>query len=196
MEQGINVPILFANVGWMEFYSGPRPGDLKPMGGGRYTKEDFGHEGFNFRRHGNQLFGFVSAPAERGRLDLQRINPSAVGSRIRGATVIFVATDPEVGGKKIIGWYRHATIYAERVHYTLAVAEQMNSEVELHFANMGYQFEGVVGNAVLLPLSQRRLQRIKIPKRNGMGQANVCYPLAKNGSTNRETLKWMSEALD
>lgn len=45
MEQGINVPILFAKVGWMEFYSGPRPGDLKPMGGGRYTKEDFGLRG-------------------------------------------------------------------------------------------------------------------------------------------------------
>ena len=55
MEQTLGVPVLFAKVGWMKFYDGPRPDDPKPIGGGANNRTNFGHEGFNFRRYGERF---------------------------------------------------------------------------------------------------------------------------------------------
>ena len=197
MRQKLETPMLFAKVGWMKFYDGPRPDDPKPFGGGRNNRTNFGHEGFNFRQHGDRLLGFVKTPAQGGRLDLQRIDPSAVtGNRIRGATVVFVATDPKFAGQRIVGWYQNATIYAERVAYESAVKGQMIEEVRPQFRRFepsGYSFDCNVANAVLLPLSRRRDPRgFAIPKKNGLGQANVCYPFDEDGGAR----EWIREAAD
>jgi len=200
LSSNLKGPVLFAKVGWMKFYNGPRPEDPKPIGGGLNNKENFGHEGFNFRCHGNRLLGFVAAPAQEGKLDLQRIDPSPVArNRTRGATVIFVATEPRVCGQKIVGWYRNATIHSERIPYDPSIREGMMREVKPTFPRFrpsGYQFEGNLADATLLPLAQRRSQRVSIPKKNGVGQANVCYPLDKYGRMNPQKLKWMREALE
>jgi hypothetical protein len=196
MEHKLETPVLFAKIGWMNFYNGPRAGDLKPLGGGRNNRTNFGHEGFNFRQHGNRLLGFVKTPAQGGRLALQKIDPSAVtGSRIRGATVVFVATDPKFAGQRIVGWYQNATIYAERVAYEPAVKSQMIKEVRPQFRRFepsGYSFDCNVSNAVLLPLSRRRDPRgFTVPKKNGLGQANVCYPFDNDGGAK----EWVLEAV-
>jgi len=185
----------------MRFYRGPHPVDPKPIGGGLHNQKHFGHEGFNFRRHGDRLFGYVSAPAEEGILNLQRIDPFSVGSRIKGATVIYVATDPEFHGQRIVGWYKNATIYSPCVQYERAIAEELQSEVNRagfsRFRATSYQFEGLFSEgAVLVPERQRRLQKFEIPKRNGMGEANICYPFDNHGNISPEKMKWIERALD
>ena len=40
--------VLFARVGWMRGYRGAKPGDEKPVGGGKYNKHSLGHEAYNF----------------------------------------------------------------------------------------------------------------------------------------------------
>jgi hypothetical protein len=195
LEHKLETPVLFAKVGWMKFYDGPHPDDPKPLGGGLNNRRNFGHEGFNFRRHGDRLLGFVSAPAHHGNLDLQRIDPSHVsGNRIRGATVVFVATDQKFVGQRIVGWYRAATIYADRMDYEPAIEEQMMGEVKPQFRRFrpsGYSFECKVADAVLLPLSRRRHPRgFPVPKKNGLGEANVCYPF-KDGKAR----EWIREAV-
>ena len=201
MEGKLETPVLFAKVGWMKFYNGPRPDDPKPIGGGQNQRTNFGHEGFNFRCHGNLLLGFVKAPAQGGKLDLQRIDASPIASsRIRGATVIFVATEPKVLGQKIIGWYGNATIYADRVPYEPSIEQQMTSEVKPKFPRFkasGYQVEGNAADAVLLPLRQRSKPRcVEVPKKNGLGEANICYPFDTRGHVNPPKLKWIREALE
>lgn len=42
----------------MHFYSGPIPGDERPVGGGRYNKNKIGHEVYNFRGADQRLYGF------------------------------------------------------------------------------------------------------------------------------------------
>ncbi len=194
MEFKLETPMLFAKVGWMKLYDGPHPDDPKPIGGGGNNRTNFGHEGFNFRRQGDVLLGFVAAPARGGHLDLQKIDTSPVTrNRIRGATVVFVATDPKFHGQTIVGWYRNATIYADRMSYEPAVKEQMMKEVRPQFRRFkpsGYSFECNVADAVLLPRSRRRHPRgFTIPKKNGLGQANVCYPY-KDGKAR----EWIREA--
>jgi Domain of unknown function (DUF3883) len=200
LEGNLDGLVLFAKVGWMKFYNGPRPDDLKPIGGGLNNRKNFGHEGFNFRSHQNRLLGFVSAPARGGKLDLQRIDPSPVArSRIRGATVIFIATEPRVGGQKIVGWYRNATIHALRIPYNSTIRTSMMGEVRPGFPRFkpsGYQFESDLADATLLPLTQRHLQRVSIPKKHGIGEANVCYPFDRHGKANPQKLKWVREALE
>ncbi|PYV71686.1 MAG: hypothetical protein DMG96_28340 [Acidobacteria bacterium] len=183
-----------------KFYDGPRPDDPKPIGGGANNRTNFGHEGFNFRRYGERLLGFVKAGADEGKLDLQRINPSPMTlHRVRGVTLIFVATDPKARGQKIVGWYRNATVYSESMEFDSSIVQQMISEVKLQFPRFkpsGYRAEASAADAVLLPLAQRRLQRVEIPKRNGIGQANVCYPFDGRGFINSEKLKWIRDALE
>jgi hypothetical protein len=200
LEGNLDGLVLFAKVGWMKFYNGSRPDDLKPIGGGLNNRTNFGHEGFNFRSHENRLLGFVSAPARGGKLDLQRIDPSPVArNRIRSATVIFIATEPRVGGQRIVGWYRNATIHALRIPYSSAIRASMTGEVRPSFPRFkpsGYQFEGDLADATLLPLTQRRLQRVSIPKKHGIGEANVCYPFDRHGKANPQKLKWVRKALE
>lgn len=58
------------------------------------------------------------------------------------------------------------------------------------FKPSGYSFECNVADAVLLPRSRRRHPRgFTIPKKNGLGQANVCYPY-KDGKAR----EWIREA--
>ena len=66
--------VLFAWVGEMTYYAGPQPGDERPKGGGDYTKDNVGHEVFNFSQYGGRLYGYVAA-----RINLKRIDPIAGG---------------------------------------------------------------------------------------------------------------------
>jgi hypothetical protein len=50
--------VLFARVGWMKWYKGPKPDDEKPIGGGSFTKEHLGYEAFNFLPLGGKYFGY------------------------------------------------------------------------------------------------------------------------------------------
>jgi Domain of unknown function (DUF3883) len=200
MEAVFQAPVLFAKLGWMKYYDGPKPCDPKPIGGGKNNRANFGHEGFNFRQYGDRLMGSIKTGAEDGGLRLQRIIPSPVsGNRIRGAIVIFVSTRPGLGGQKIVGWYRNATIYAERIEYDPNVAEQMLREVTPHFPRFrpsGYLAECDGNDAVLLPLKQRQLQQLEFPKKHGIGEANVSYPFDERGSVKRERADWIRKALD
>jgi hypothetical protein len=49
--------VLFARVGWMKYYAGPQTGDEKPIGGGKNNKKNIGHELFNFKNFGGNLYG-------------------------------------------------------------------------------------------------------------------------------------------
>jgi hypothetical protein len=38
--------------------------------------------------------------------------------------VIWTATDPEEGGRKLVGWYRNATVFRERQHFARPPSRQ------------------------------------------------------------------------
>ena len=78
----MNEPILFARIGWMEYYNGPQADDEKPKGGGKYTETGIGHEAFNFKTINGQRFGYFQPPMQTSSIALQRIAPGTKGDAL------------------------------------------------------------------------------------------------------------------
>jgi hypothetical protein len=99
----------------MDLYRGAA-GD-KPRGGGAFVEEKgFGHEVFNFLPDENGVYrGYVRPPnsgsVANQRINIQRLGASAEAGRLQGVDVFWVATDPVLGGTKVVGWYEDATVY-------------------------------------------------------------------------------------
>lgn len=174
--------VLFARVGWMHFYNGPVPGDERPVGGGDYNKSKIGHEVYNFRETDERLYGYFQPPMSTNIVALERIDREATPStkKLNNVLVIFVARRPD-GGQVIVGWYKDAEVVRGRVHQSPGKPR-----------GYGYFCLAERRNCVLLPDGNRRFE---IPSgKAGMGQSNVCYPLATDGRP--KDAPWMQEAVD
>ncbi|HKW74685.1 MAG TPA: DUF3883 domain-containing protein [Terriglobales bacterium] len=181
--------VLFARIGSMTFYAGPQPGDERPKGGGRYNKNNVGHELFNFADFGGRLYGF--ARAKSGRISLEQIETSAASeSTLTDVLVVFVAQ------QKIIGWYHNAVVHRTSATFASGVATSMRKRLkQAHTSNfrfVGYSFEAPTEQAVLLPEAERTY---KIPGtvKHGFGQSNVRYPYQKRGKGKPPA--WMMNAI-
>lgn len=185
-------PVLFVRVGWMEWYTGPRSGDEKPVGGGAYNRKMVGHEAFNFERFGNRFFGYFQPPNEGIRLEGIVANGGSLTS-VPGVLVVYVATDPQRHGQRIVGWYQNATVYRSRQPYPPEVRQSITSKLDASGLNYetftGFFAETDVTDATLLPTRRRSF---RIPKKTGIGQANVCYPLDDRGSP--KSAPWIDQA--
>jgi len=109
-------PILFCNIGWMSHYKGNAGKPDNIVGGGKWvTKNKTGHEVCNFLAgHDGRVFGHVETI--RGRRDRKiRIEAiGGIGDFVNGVDVVWTATNPDEGGRRIVGWYRDATVFRER----------------------------------------------------------------------------------
>jgi hypothetical protein len=107
--------VLFARTGRMHFYSGPRPGDERAVGGGLYNESEIGHEVYNFQVTRGRLYGFFQPPMVTHLVALERIDPEAAGKdRLNPVLVVFVAPRPE-GHQVIVGWYKDAEVFRNEV---------------------------------------------------------------------------------
>lgn len=173
--------VLFARVGWMRFYSGPVPGDERPVGGGRFNKSDIGHEVYNFKESDGQLYGYFQPTMSSLEIALQRIDPgTADEEQLNRVLVIFVARRPE-GGQVIVGWYRDAEVLRNEISRSPGKPRGYG-----HFCSAKRK------NCVLLPEEKRR-HLIPFGK-GGMGQSNVCYPYLRSGV--QKQFAWIREAID
>lgn len=176
------MPVLFVRVGWMHFYNGPVPGDERPIGGGAYTRDNIGHEVYNFQVTNGHLYGYFRLPmaAANGEINLERIGVVADNAdSLDHVLVVFVATRPVERGQVIVGWYRDAVVFRVRV-------EQSPGKPE----GYGHYCSAEARNCVLLPDENRNFI---IPRgRDAMGMANVCYPLYPNGEP--KNFEWMQNA--
>jgi hypothetical protein len=181
---------LFVRVGWMRWYRGPQPDDLKPIGGGRHNVRSIGHEVFNFLAIDGRVRAHclpVLRPHERAQksppsVRLERIQSGYSGDALGGVLAVFVATHPKLGSQRIIGWYRNATVYR---HERLSTAKERNS--------FPYSIETLAQEAVLVPEARRSFI---IPRGKGaFGEANVCYALNSDGSP-KNGAQWMDEAVE
>jgi hypothetical protein len=181
--------VLFARIGWMQYYAAPQPSDPRPLGGGSYNEQHRGSEMFNFKRletrgTGEILYGFVAAPnSGGGRLNLRRIDPASNGDSLAGVLVVFVAS------QKIVGWYRNATVLRELGNDSSG--QRLKSEGGRTWPAR-YNLKAVAGEAVLLPLKSRTHP---IPRgKSGLGQANVRY--AYSASLKPDLPDWMQNAIE
>jgi hypothetical protein len=111
--------ILFCNIGWMSRYEGLAGKPDKIVGGGKWVREHgTGAEICNFTV-GNDGYVYGHVETIHGETD-RKIRLESVGGSgesVSGIDVIWTATDPEEGGRKVVGWYRNATVFRERQHF-------------------------------------------------------------------------------
>ena len=167
--------VLFVRVGWMTFYQGPQHRDRKPIAGGRWNRDNVGHEVYNFLPVGSRCYAHFEPPGktafdEKKKVRLERIDPKGGGNELHGVLVVFVAKRPSQSGQVVVGWYRNATVYRTRQFLP-------GDERE------GYGHYSVADrrHVVLLP-TRLRTWLISNEDRS-FGQSNVCYPLDAKGRT-------------
>ncbi len=146
--------ILFCNIGWMSRYEGLKGRPDKIVGGGQYvTDNETGHEVCNFLACGD---GFVYGHVEtiQGKKDRKiRIETlGGSGDYVKGIDVIWTATDPDEGGRRIVGWYRNATVFRQRQKFLRAPSKQ-HSRDEID----SYRIRALAGDAQRLDLEDRTL---------------------------------------
>jgi hypothetical protein len=180
-EIALREPVLFARIGWMKYYNGPISGDERPRGGGKYNKTGVGNEAFNFHEIDKQLFGYFQPQMQASKIKLERIVPGTHGDVLKGILVVFVATDPERGSQRIIGWYRSAIVHRNPQSSPPKIRNGFN-----------YFLIAEAHEAVLLPT---HLRSYLIPGgKGGFGQANICYLYEASGKP--KPAKWASGALE
>lgn len=154
-NSGVNMPILFCNIGWMNRYQGLSGTGERIMGGGSFVDQnEHGHEVCNFLICGNHVYGHVESI--KGEVDLQikieRLGANTADLHIDGVDVVWTATDPAVGGRRVIGWYRHATVYRYRQHF-----ENPPSTQHARDEITSYRIVAKAQNAILLEPEERDL---------------------------------------
>ncbi|MGE3366034.1 MAG: HNH endonuclease [Rhizobiaceae bacterium] len=108
---------VFLGIGWMREYRGHDNDDLE--GGGSYPEEHGdGGEVFNFQPmpDGN-VYGHVET-SRKGSPDrqirIERFGAQPGAPYVDGRNIAWVATHPEEGGRRIVGFYRNARLYRRR----------------------------------------------------------------------------------
>ena len=157
--------ILFCRIGWTKYYKGDI--DDTPKRGGKYNKDNVGHENYNFLDADGEYFGYARINGDA--IHLEKIDETAKGqSELDNVLVIWFATHPREGGQYIVGWYRNATVYAEEQ----PVPENaMNARSNFPESN---KFITKATDVHLIPEEDRRYYPINIIDGKA-GQSNIWY---------------------
>lgn len=146
---------LFCHIGWMKSYQGESEDD-QLLGGGRYVHEQAtGHEICNFLVVDNRLFGYVQVgKAKEGKYQESEFNFRRLGATkeqdvIEGATIIWTATAPNGEGRKIVGWYREATVHRRYQNFCNQSPKHKVNNIS------GYWISAPANCCVLLPVDER-----------------------------------------
>lgn len=166
-------PLLVCNVGWMTRYQGISNQPDKISGGGRYVDENgHGHECCNFIACAD---GMVYGHVETSKKDidrsirLERLGASSSDQRIKQVDVVWVATDPGAGGRKVVGFYRDATVWRHRQRHARSPSRQHAADRITDFI-----IAANADNAGWIPPERRDIALGK--GRGWIGQANWWFP--------------------
>jgi hypothetical protein len=109
--------ILFCHIGWMKHYQGQTKDDFVQGGGSYVADKHTGHEICNFANENGNLYGYVQVGKERngqyqeGTINFKKLGVPTGEDVIEGVTIIWTATHPSKGGRKIVGWYENASVF-------------------------------------------------------------------------------------
>jgi len=147
-------PILFCNIGWMNRYEGLKGLPDEIIGGGsfvRYKKN--GQEVCNFVKcEDGHVYGHVETiQGEKDRrIKIERLGGS--GESIDGVDIVWTATRPGQGGRRVVGWYRNAVLFRARQMFSKPPSKQhARDEID------SYRIRALAKDVVLLDPTQRTL---------------------------------------
>lgn len=193
-------PIIFCNIAYMKYYKGIIDGVDEPVNGGAYVQEtNDAHEAYNFdffRGEGDETdfcIGFVmlaqSLKNKTSQLHIEKINGCQLSKNeesVDGVTVIWCAKPDNIYGRRVVGWYKDATVYR-------CPQYELRNEREQEF-----NFIAKKENCVLLPEKERLSSKWIVPSSGhngydfGFGRSNLWYA---QGTENNSRLKRYIERL-
>ncbi|MDN5005547.1 protein NO VEIN domain-containing protein [Bradyrhizobium sp. GCM10027634] len=168
------MPILVCHIGWMAAYEGIVGQPDRIVGGGAWVRKNKdGGETCNFLACDD---GYVYGHVEtiKGKID-RPISIELVGAKpnapfVDHIDVVWTATDPNKKGRWVVGWYRDARVYRERVPFTKPPSTQHRLE---KFKD-NYRIRARAENMVIIPHKKRD---IGLGRGKGwIGQANWWFP--------------------
>jgi hypothetical protein len=171
---------LFCNIGWMSLYEGQEGQPDKIVGGGSYVKEnERGGEVCNFLKCADgYVYGHVETwkgwtGDEQDGIDrdikIELLGASPTDPYVDGVTVMWTATDPHGGGRRVVGWYRNARVFRKRQHFTAAPSPQHKLD-----GIKSYRIRAKRSDVVVVP---RDARAIRLGTGKGwMGHAQWWFP--------------------
>lgn len=151
------MPILVCHIGWMAAYEGLVEQPDKIVGGGAWVrKHKDGGETCNFLACDD---GYVYGHVETIKGEIERpISIEMLGAQsgakfIDHVDVAWTATDPKRKGRWVVGWYRDARVYRNRVAFSKPPSAQ--HRLEKHKDN--YRIRAKAENVVIIPPKQRNI---------------------------------------
>ena len=189
-------PLIVCNIGWMRRYQGlkNKPDDI--TGGGAYvTQNKRGHEVCNFLRcKDGKTYGHVETI--KGKTDreikLQNLDPKAIGTSLNKIDVVWIATNPKVGGRTVVGWYRNATLYRNRRSFGGRPPSEQHSADDL----MDYRISAKNEDVTLVPFEYRGRPEFSLGRGEGwIGQANWWFPERQTSDEVQEFLRNLRAAM-
>lgn len=165
--------LLYCRVGWMNAYHGNA--SERPQGGGKYNKDNIGHEVYNYFGHNGKYYGFVE-PGVKASIHIEKLCADKKADYADSVLVVWVARKPS-GGQFIVGWYENATVYRKLQSVPDEVLEERNLKT--------HSFYNIYSEQVfLLPPEERTFQVY------GMGHSNIWYG-DKGQSVDTEVIKYI-----
>jgi hypothetical protein len=138
----------------MNRYEGLKGKPDKIVGGGSYIDENnTGGEVCNFLiTDDGYVYGHVETIKKDHDRAIRLESFGGKGDRASGIDVVWTATDPDEGGRRVVGWYRDATVFRERKDFSRRPSKQHARD---HVRN--YRIRALAKNVRRLDLDERQL---------------------------------------
>jgi hypothetical protein len=165
--------ILVCNMGWMARYQGLEGQPDNIVGGGKWVMENKrGHETCNFlATPSGDVFGhFETIKGEIDRaVSIEKLGATDDAKHIDHIDVVWVATNPNGEGRRVVGYYCDATVYRRRQkHGKLPTKQHRVDQVD------SYMVMARAANMRCLALEERTIALGRPP--GWIGQANWWFP--------------------
>jgi hypothetical protein len=169
-------PLLYINAPWMKRYEGANEHD-KPIGKFGFTLKHpmDDHCQFNFTRFRRKFYAHVPGGKNP---NLKKLGAARSVKFIGGVTVVLTATDPDSGGRVVVGWYRNATVWKTRQTPAAQLSRQRMTQESGDVSQ--FSVEAPVAVSKCLPPGRR--PRLDV-RESGPGQSPFWYG---NKSTNKQ----------
>ncbi|WP_315136731.1 protein NO VEIN domain-containing protein [Achromobacter marplatensis] len=173
MDTPMQPPLIVCNVGWMTRYQGLTGQPDNIVGGGKWVvRNKRGHESCNFLpTPSGEVFGhFETSKAKIDRaVNIKNLGAAIGADRIDNADVVWVATNPNGEGRRVIGYYRDATVYRQRQRHG-----QFPTNQHKHDEVGSYVVSAKAANVRCLALEERAISLGRPP--GWIGQTNWWFP--------------------
>lgn len=151
--------IFYCRIGWMSSYRGCST--EKPINGGLYNKDNIGHEVYNYLGYNGRYYGFVESGGNSS-IHIERLGARKNDNSVNDILVVWVASNPTIGGQYIIGWYKDAIVYRK--------LEKVPDDAMSIRTLKTHNFYDIYSERVTLLEEKDRIFQIK-----GMGHSNIWY---------------------